>query len=89
MRPLTYRNTTTDPRWSREPLHLNKPRGYGYENGTHYVHFGGNTNGLWTFDHGNAGTLAERKGAGGCDVGPRKPSALKISWRRSLRSGAS
>ncbi len=65
MRPFTYRNTKTDPRWSREPFHRIRSRGYAYENATHYVHFGGHANGLWTFDHGNAGTLAQGNGGEG------------------------
>jgi hypothetical protein len=65
MRALTYRNTRTDPRWSREPLHEVIPRGYGYEHDVHYVHVGGHTSGLWTFDHGDAGTIADGKGQGG------------------------
>jgi hypothetical protein len=64
MRALAYRNTRTDPRWSREPLHESLPRGYGYEHDAHYVHVGGQAAGLWTFDHGDAGTIAEGKGAG-------------------------
>lgn len=63
MKPVTFRNTKTDPRWSTEPFHEMWPRGYAYEEGGDFLYCCGQASGLWQFIMGNA-TLTEGNAKG-------------------------
>jgi hypothetical protein len=64
MKFTAYENTATAPalRWVT-PIHTEHSRGYGYQTGTHFVHFYGKANGIWVISpglcvtQGNSGTL--------------------------------
>ena len=52
MRVLTYPNTKTDPKISPARFHEWFPRGYAYEDATHFVHRYGSNSDLWMLTPG-------------------------------------
>jgi hypothetical protein len=56
---LSYRNTITAiPNWV-PTIHIDQPRGYGYETDSHFVHFYGREGGLWVQSSGLTATEAK------------------------------